>query len=560
MLRIREAALVLMMGACGSLLYHQPVRADAAPGQEQEKQLPPDPQTTAVTQTSGTQDVSTTDNGPQAQSEAPAAPGKLIVTVGKSLIIDSPLNITRVTIANGGVAEAVAVNPKEVLINGTAPGETSLIVWQQNGTRLVYDLTVRPSVVRLEAVRQQIARDFPADDISVTFENDTAFVRGRVKDVTSADRVISMASTLGRTVNLLNVEVPPVAPQVVLKVRFASVDRSATLNLGVNLFSGAFNQQLSVGTGSAINPSATGAGAGAGSSGSAGTTGSTTNNAISVGQAVNILLFRNDINLIAEIQALQAKNLIQVLAEPNVLAISGEQASLLAGGEFPFPVVQPSTSGTSAISIMWREYGVRLNFVPNVTPRGTIRLKVAPEVSSLDYANAVTVNGFTIPGLSSRRVQTEVELDNGQSFVIAGLLDNQSSDSLSKVPGIGSIPLIGKLFQQKTTSKNNSELLVIITPEVVRPIPAGQKLPELKQPLPYMPTNTAGPMSTPGMDQTGPVPVKPPVDSLPYEQVVPKNAPPALSFQPNVTTPQPMAPGPNPSVPAGATAPAGAIK
>jgi len=186
------------------------------------------------------------------------APGKLLVTVGKSLIIDSPVNIKRVSVANGTLAEAVAVNPKEVLINGTAPGETSLIVWQTNDTRLVYDLTVRVSNSKLDATRQQIARDFPDEDVSLTLENDTAFVRGKVKDVTAAERVVSIAATLvasrDKVVNLLKVEVPPVQPQILLRVRFANVDRTKSMQLGVNWFTGAFNQRTSLGTGPAVFP------------------------------------------------------------------------------------------------------------------------------------------------------------------------------------------------------------------------------------------------------------------------------------------------------------------
>ena len=524
MSNFREIVIVLAMGTCGSLLYHQPARADA---RDQEQQQEEAQQRTA----SPAQDISTADTAPSAQSDATTAPGKLIVTVGKSLIIDSPLNITRVTIANGAVAEAVAVNPKEVLINGTAPGETSLIVWQQNGTRLVYDLTIRLSGTRLDAVRQQLARDFPGDDLNVTFENDTAFVRGTVKDVTAADRAMAIASTLGKAVNLLRVEVPAVAQQILLKVRFASLDRSASIAAGMNLFSGAFNQNTSVGPGAAVYPTTSGTG----------------ESQFTVPQAVNVLMLRNDINLVAEIQALQTKNYLQMLAEPNVLAISGEQASFLAGGEFPFPVVQPSINGASAVSIQWREYGVRLNFLPLITARGTIRLKVAPEVSSLDYTNAVTIQGFTIPGLSSRRVQTDVELDNGQTFVIAGLLDNQTTDNLSKVPGISSIPVLGKLFQSKTVSRSNNELLVIITPELVRPIPDGQAAPEIKFPKTFLPANSPGPMRQPGMDKTGPVPVKSPSTSLPYEEVVPKKEAPPVVFQPN---PAGANPGSNLAAPA----------
>jgi pilus assembly protein CpaC len=354
---------------------------------------------------------------------------------------------------------------------------------------------------RLDAARQQIAHDFPTEDINLTFENDTAFVRGRVKDMIGAERVMSIASTLGKAVNLLNVDVPAVEPQVVLKVRFANVDRSASLDLGVNFANGSFNQHTAIGTGAAMSTDGA--------------------RSFSIGQAVNLFLFRRDINLVAAIQALQGKRMLELLAEPNLLAISGQQASFLAGGEFPFPVVQPG-QGTSAISVMWREYGIRLGFLPTVTPRGTIRLKVAPEVSSLDYSNAVTVQGVTIPGLSSRRVETAVELESGQSFVIAGLLDNQSRESLAKVPGISKIPVLGKLFETKAINRSNSELLVIITPEVVRPIPAGEAVPDLKFPLSFLNEDgSATRVSQPGMDKTGPVPVHPPTETVPIEQLMP---------------------------------------
>ncbi len=506
MSRIREAALVIAMGACGSLLFHAPAQAGPQTPQTATQSAPAQPAQPPAAP------AQTEESAPGAQQAAPApvdqaaatpeaasAPGKLIVTVGKSLIIDSPVNIKRVHVANGQLAEAVAVNPQEVLINGTSPGETSLIVWQQNGNRLVYDLTVRMSSNRLDAVRQQVARDFPNDDINITYENDTAFVRGKVKDVLAADRIVAIVSTLGKTVNLLRVEVPPVESQVMLKVRFANVDRSAGMQLGLNIWNASFNQQTSLGTGPALFPD--------------------NNGRIPVPQSVNLLFVRPDLNLVAELQALQTKNLLEMLAEPNLLAISGEQASFLAGGEFPFPTVQPSASGASAITIMWREYGVRLNFLPVVTPRNTIRLRVAPEVSSLDYTNAVTIQGFTVPGLSSRRVQTDVELESGQTFVIAGLLDNQVTDQLQKVPGISAIPVLGKLFQSKSVNKSNSELLVIITPELVRPIPAGQPVPELQFKSPFLPSNSNVAPHHPSMDKTGPVPVHPPVDSLPYERL-----------------------------------------
>jgi pilus assembly protein CpaC len=396
----------------------------------------------------------------------------------------------------------------------------------------MYDLTVRMSNLRLDAARQQIARDFPNEDINLTFENDTAFVRGTVHDLTAAERVMSIATTLGKTVNLLRVDVPPVEQQVVLKVKFANVDRAASMQLGANFFNNSFNQQSQIGTGPSLS--------------------SDVGKTFSIGSAVNIFLQRPDINLAAAITALESKRILEMLAEPNLLAISGQQATFLAGGECPFPVVQPS-NGAAAISIMWREYGIRLNFQPVVTPRGTIRLKVAPEVSSLDYANSVTVQGVTIPSLASRRVQTEVELESGQTFVIAGLLDNQTTENFSKVPGIGNIPVLGKLFQSKQITRNNSELLVIITPEVVRPIPAGQPVPEVKFPRPFLPSNSDSPMSTPGLDKTGAVPIKPPVDTVPVEQLMPKRdaAAPAPAFQIIPVPAAPMAPpatNPNPGI------------
>ncbi|HJT89634.1 MAG TPA: pilus assembly protein N-terminal domain-containing protein [Bryobacteraceae bacterium] len=475
------------------------------------------------------------------------APGKLTVTVGKSLIIDSPMNIQRISVANGDLVEAVAVNPKEVLINGKQPGDTSLIIWQQNGSRLIYDLTVRMSPAKLDAVRDQLAREFPNDNINVTYENDTAFVRGTVKDVTAADRVMSIASTLGKTVNLLRVEVPPVDTQILLKVKFANVDRSARIDLGINLASGALNQTTSVTTGQ-FTPITV--------AGNSNTVGGKTANTTqySVADALNIFMFRPDLNLAATIKALQARNLLEMLAEPNVLAIDGKPASFVSGGEFPFPMLQGG-AGVGAVTIAFREYGIRLNFLPVVTPRGTIRLQVAPEVSSLDFAHAVTFEGFTIPALSTRRVQTEVELDAGQSFVIAGLLDNEETENFNKIPGIGDIPILGKLFQTKSVSRSNTELLVIVTPEIVRPIPANQPVPTLNYPGKFLKPNSNIEMRQPGISQTGPVPVQPPSDSIPVEQLEEKQRPGQAGAAPTVPpfqlVPVPVpqaAPSPNPGL------------
>ncbi|HUE21832.1 MAG TPA: pilus assembly protein N-terminal domain-containing protein [Bryobacteraceae bacterium] len=458
-----------------------------------------------------------------------ATPLDLAVTVGMSLILDTPADLRRVSVANGDLAEALAVNPREVLINGKAPGETSVILWQQDGVRTMYDLTVRQNTARITAVQAQLKRGLPGQDVSLDFENDTVFLRGTVKDLSSAERAAGMAATLGKVVNLLRVDVPAVEPQILLHVKFADVDRAATTSFGVNLLStGAGNTigQVTTGQFGPAVPNVQGSAV-----------------QFTLSDALNIFLFRKDLNLGTLIQALEASNLLQMLAEPNVLAINGKPASFVAGGEFPFPVVQGG-SAAGAVTIQFREYGVRINFLPVVTPRGTIRLQVAPEVSSLDYANALQFQGYTIPALATRRVQTQVELESGQSFVIAGLLDNTITDSLNKIPGIGDIPLLGKLFQSRSRTRSNSELMILITPELVRPIPAGAALPEVRGPQEYLPGTAAAAPRTPGPEVTGAVRRQSARKDMPLEELLEiekqKSAAPAL---PQTSPAQGTAPG-----------------
>jgi len=426
------------------------------------------------------------------------APEQLVVTVGKSLSIDSPVTIKRVAIANNSLAETVVIGPKEVLINGLAPGETSLIIWQEDDVRLVYDLLVRASSRRLDAVREQIAHELPDANVELTLANDIPYVRGTVKDIVAAERVMAIASTLGKPVNLLRVAVPPEEPQILLRVRFADVERGASTQLSTSLASGAFNQTSAAGTGSPIS-----------------TDGAKT---FSLSNVINVFLFRKDLNLGLALQLLQSKSLLEMLAEPNLLVINGTMAHFLAGGEFPYPMVQPG-GGSNSVSIAFKEYGIKLGFLPVITPRGTIRMQVTPEVSALDYTNSVTIAGTTVPGTTMRRVQTEVELDSGQSFVIAGLLNNQTTENFSKVPGIGDIPILGKLFQSKSVTRNHTELLVIITPEIVRPIPADKPMPNLTFGVPQLSPGSVL-LYQPGIDQTGPVPVTPPMDSMPMEVLI----------------------------------------
>jgi pilus assembly protein CpaC len=186
------------------------------------------------------------------------------------------------------------------------------------------------------------------------------------------------------------------------------------------------------------------------------------------------------------VRALQQKNLLQILAEPNLLAAGGKEASFLAGGEFPFPVVQTSTTGIGSVAIEWKEFGVRLKFVATPQEDGMIRLKVAPEVSSLDYTNALTISGFLIPAISTRRADTEVELKDGQSFAIAGLIDNRLTEVASKIPWLGNVPILGNLFKSRSVNRRKTELMVMVTPTIVKPLDQGQTPSGPQFPLPFL--------------------------------------------------------------------------
>jgi pilus assembly protein CpaC len=317
-----------------------------------------------------------------------------------------------------------------------------------------------------------------------------------------------MASSAGKVVNLLYVNVPAPPQQILLKVRFAAIDRNKSNQLGLNIFStGATNTLGTVTTGQFSPPSVS-----LPSGGSPATA--------AIGNALNIFLFRQDLNLGATIAAMEAQGLAQTLAEPNIIAQDGKQASFLAGGEYPYPTVQGTAGGVGgAITISFKEYGIRLNFIPTITPRGTIRLQVAPEVSALDFGNAITISGFTEPAITVRRVKTEVELNEGQSFAIGGLLDNRETQTFTKIPFIGSVPILGKLFQSIQKNRTNTELIVIVTPEIVAPIPAGQPLPQLNFPEKFLPPNSNIPMTTPGANVTGAKP-PPPQSTMPVEQLI----------------------------------------
>jgi pilus assembly protein CpaC len=454
---------------------------------------------------------------PQAAMDASRrdASRDLSIAVGKTALIDFDHPVTRVAIGLSDIAEVSAISPTEVLVNGKSAGDTSLIIWEEGGVRQFFNVNVHASHFAsddtLSGLRRELSLELPGQDVSVTTANGLIFVRGTVKDLTSSDRAVQIASTAGKVVNLLYVNTPPSPAQVLLKVRFCSVDRNWEKQLGLNIFStGATNSIGTIATGQASPPGVT--------LPSAGTPATAT-----ISNALNISIFRPDLNLGATLQALITNGLMESLAEPNIVAEDGKPASFLAGGEFPYPVVQGVTGGggSGAVTIEFKEFGIRLNFIPTIMPGGAIRLQLAPEVSSLDFTNAIEISGFNVPGIDIRRVKTEVELRDGQSFIIGGLLDNTESETLEKIPFIGDIPILGKLFQSMQRTKNNTELIVLVTPQIVPAIPAGQPLPDLNYPVKYLPTNTNMPMSNP----IGSMPPAPQPTAIPVEQLIDSQKP-----------------------------------
>jgi pilus assembly protein CpaC len=335
--------------------------------------------------------------------------------------------------------------------------------------------------VDVTAAREVIKRIFPDEQIDISASRSAIVLSGHVTTEDVAKHAGMVAAAYSK--NVINVLTfgPVGAQEVLLEVKFAEVDRTAVTQLGVNIFSNGAANTIGTSTTGQFGGFQTGS-SGAGGTSSTGS-GTATTPAINFNQPLNLFLFRPDINLGAVIQALQQKNLLEILAEPNLIAVNGKEASFLAGGEFPFPIVQPG-QGFTAVTIQFREFGVKLKFTPVIMPNSNIHLQVVPEVSQLDFTNALTISGFTVPALSTRRAQTEFEVQDGQSFVIAGLMDNRVTDQYSKVPGLGDIPILGNLFRSKNMQKSTTELVVLCT--VHRIFPNAQTPGTPKYPQPFM--------------------------------------------------------------------------
>jgi pilus assembly protein CpaC len=417
-------------------------------------------------------------------SQQSTEPQVLHLLVGRSLIITSPTRIKRVSLADPNIADVDVVTPYQVVVNGKAPGGVSLILWDETGQSQSFEVSVDIDVLGLT---QKIHEVFPSEPVQIETSGDQVMLSGRISSAAVADKILEVVKNSTAKVTSL-MEVPP-APEaeVALQVRFAEVNRQAIQELGVNfLRTFGSNMPMSVST-QQFAPPTLGSLTTTTTTGATTTTSTSGQNTFLLSDLLNIFIYRPDINLGATIQALQENNLLQILAEPNLITQSGKEASFLAGGQFPYPVVQSVASGTSgAITIQFKEYGIRLNFTPTVTQDGLIHLKVEPEVSSLDYTNAVTLQGFTIPALQTDRVESDMDLRDGQSFAIAGLLDNTVVKQFEKIPGIGDIPILGKLFQSWSVNKSDNELLIVVTPHIIHPLSLSQVPQGPSFPVPFM--------------------------------------------------------------------------
>jgi pilus assembly protein CpaC len=408
----------------------------------------------------------------------------LMLTAGRSMVLTTVYDITRIAITDPKIADAVVVQPREVLIDGRSAGTVSLIVWGV-GRREQYDVVVDPGVTTMQQTLQQL---FPGEDIRVAVNDDAVILSGQVSTnavMLRAAEIVAATKTNARVVNMLQLPGGNASQQVMLQVRFAEVNRAALMQAGFSLFGSAqrfagrtTTQQFPT---PQINRQQT-----------------NVDPDFEWTDFLNLFFYDRREGIGAILKALESKGYFQSLAEPNLIAYNGQEASFLAGGEFPIPILQ---GNTGSVTVQFKEFGVRLTFKPTIAG-DVIRLKVKPEVSSLDFNNGVTLQGFRIPALLTRRAETDVELRDGQSFAIAGLLNNVTQEDQSAIPVLSKLPIIGALFKSKSDRAERTELMVLITPRLVRPLDPDE--------VPPLPTRPKSFLPAPTGDEDAPPPVEPP--------------------------------------------------
>jgi pilus assembly protein CpaC len=422
---------------------------------------------------------------PQATVPAGAEAQTLHILSGRSVIVNTQARLKRILVSNPGLIETTTISPTQLVISAKAPGTASLVIWDETGRARIIDVSAD---VDVSALRNALQQAVPNGDIHAEADQGRVVLTGSAANQAISDMAVKIANSYtNQVVNSIVVAAAPRPKQILLKVRFAEVDRSKIQQLGINIFStGALNTLGTLSTQQFNPPALQGAVSGTSTSGTA------TSN-IGISDLMNIFLFRRDINLGVTIRDLENKNVLQILAEPNLLARTGVPAKFIAGGEFPYPVINGGggVGSVPTVTIVFRPFGVKLEFTGTVNADNTISLKVAPEVSALDYTNSLTFSGFVVPAISTRRAETEIDLKDGQTFGIAGLLDRRVTAQLNKVPGLADIPILGTLFKSRSFQRSSSELMVIVTPTIVDPASAPGAEPQLP-PTPYEPMNNSG--------------------------------------------------------------------
>lgn len=420
-----------------------------------------------------------------APAQIPGQIERVVLTAGRSTVLRTDFEIVRIAVTNPAVADATVVQSREILVDGKSPGTVSLIAWSSTD-RKHYDLVVEPAITTLQT---QLRALFPGEEIAVSATDEAIILSGSVSSNNVSLRAAEIAqasSAKVKVINMLQLPSGQESQQVMLQVRFAEVNRRALTEVGAsfivarNDYSGrATTQQFSA-------PSE-----------------NRTENEIVFSDFLNLFFFNHQEGWGAIVKALQSRGFFQSLAEPNLIAYNGQEASFLAGGEVPIPVVQ-GAGANSAVTVIYKEFGIKLNFTPTIAG-DIIRLKVAPEVSTLDFGNGITLEGFRIPALSTRRAQTNVELRDGQSFAIAGLLDNLTQEDAAAIPILSRIPIIGSLFKSKADRAERTELMVLITPRLVRALEPDEVPPLPTLPRRFLPAPTGVERGAPGTG-TGPAP------------------------------------------------------
>ena len=427
-------------------------------------------------------------SGPAAAGAAPTVePMSVELMVGQSTVLDVGVPIARISLTSPDVADALVTTSKQLLLNGKTPGAISMYVWDREGTLRRYEVVVQRDISRLSA---QMATLFPNEPITAHSSGRNIVLSGNASSKEMVERAVNVAAGFTdkreEVVSLLQVAPPP-TDQVLLHVRFAEVSRSALTEVGAGLFTSATGIHNTIARSTTQQFPANGYDElkWSKSSGDFGADVTSASGKLTFSDFLNLFVLSEKYDLGVLIRALQSRGLFQSLAEPNLVAESGKEASFLAGGEFPIPIAQGSGANIG-ISITFKEFGIRLGFTPQINGN-RIHLKVRPEVSTLDFANAVVLSGFRIPALTTRRTETEIELNDRQTFAIAGLLNNTMTSTMQKIPGIGDIPVLGLLFKSKAAQKNRTELVVMITPEILRGGSVGVTGQLPRQAEPYLP-------------------------------------------------------------------------